>query len=224
MEEENRRKILLELALHRYDEEVERNEAIDNKNKSMVVFLGVMLTIQCTILIRLIELDSIIANREMNVMLVLFISSFVLNFVSLLYFISTLTYLDKLKSSPNIENIMDFGINKRSSEYITHNIIISLNKCVQDNKIVLKEKSIKEKRGLWLMRWGLVVTTNIYNICFSNSSVRLVSMTNEKFDNMDIDDDSGWFSEPSIEYVIEPDDDKKGILETIKDFFKLMFY
>ena len=31
MEEENRGKILLELALHRYDEEVERNEAIDNK-------------------------------------------------------------------------------------------------------------------------------------------------------------------------------------------------
>lgn len=30
-------------------------------------------------------------------------------------------------------------------------------------------------------------------------------MTNEKFDNINVDDDSGWFSEPSIEYVIEPD-------------------
>ena len=56
---------MLDLALHRYDEEVERNEAIDSKNKSMVAFLAVMLTIQCTILIRLIELEAIIASFEM---------------------------------------------------------------------------------------------------------------------------------------------------------------
>ena len=49
------KKLLLELALHRYDEEVQRNELIDSKNKSIVAFLGVMLTIQCTILPRLIE-------------------------------------------------------------------------------------------------------------------------------------------------------------------------
>ncbi|WP_462316700.1 hypothetical protein [Methanobrevibacter sp.] len=54
MNEKNRGIILLELALHRYDEEVERNKATDNKNKSMVAFLAVMLTIQSTILIRLI--------------------------------------------------------------------------------------------------------------------------------------------------------------------------
>lgn len=57
MEEENSGRILLELALHRYDEEVEWNEAIDNKNKSMVAFLGVMLTIQFSILPRLIEFN-----------------------------------------------------------------------------------------------------------------------------------------------------------------------
>lgn len=64
MEDENRGKILLELALHRYDEEVERNEAIDNKNKSMVAFLAVMLTIQCTILIMLIEFDALLKVME----------------------------------------------------------------------------------------------------------------------------------------------------------------
>lgn len=66
---------MLELALHRYDEEVERNEAIDNKNKSMVAFLAVMLTIQCTILIRLIEFDAIIASFEMNVSSIEFVIS-----------------------------------------------------------------------------------------------------------------------------------------------------
>lgn len=159
MEEENRGKILLELALHRYDEEVERNEAIDNKNKSMVAFLAVMLTIQCSILLRLIELNEIITTNEMILLLMLFIISFVLNFLSLLYFISTLTYLDKLKSSPKIDDLVNFGIKKKSSEYLIKNTIISLNKSVKENKAILKEKSVKEKRGILLMRMGLIVTT-----------------------------------------------------------------
>lgn len=41
---------LLDLALHRYDEEERRNKLIDNKNATYVAFLGVMLTIQSTIL------------------------------------------------------------------------------------------------------------------------------------------------------------------------------
>ncbi len=158
MEDKNRGKILLELALHRYDEEVGRNDAIDNKNKSMVAFLAVMLTIQCTILIRLIESDLIILSYG-NVLLGLFVLSFLLNLGSLLFFISTLTYLDKLQSSPKIDDLVDFGINNRSFEYIIHNIIISLNKCVQENNEILNDKGAKEKKGLLLMRVGLIVTT-----------------------------------------------------------------
>lgn len=45
----NNQRLLMDLALHRYDEEVVRNQSIDNKNKSMGAFLAVMLTIQCTI-------------------------------------------------------------------------------------------------------------------------------------------------------------------------------
>ena len=41
-------------------------------------------------------------------------------------------------------------------------------------------------------------------------------------EDIDSDDDSGWFSEPSIEQVIEPDEEEKGILEKIKSFFTLM--
>ncbi len=39
-------KILLKLALHRYDEVNKRNEIIDDKTKSMIAFIGVMLTIE----------------------------------------------------------------------------------------------------------------------------------------------------------------------------------
>ena len=222
MEEENRGKILLELALHRYDEEVERNEAIDNKNKSMVAFLAVMLTIQCSILLRLIELNEIITTNEMILLLLLFIISFVLNFLSLLYFISTLTYLDKLKSSPKIDDLVNFGIKKKSSEYLIKNTIISLNKSVKENKAILKEKSVKEKRGILLMRMGLIVTT-MFIFFIVLIIIWGYVMSNEKNNNIEIDDDSGWFSEPSIEFVIEPDDDEKGIFERIKSFFRLLY-
>ena len=34
---------------------------------------------------------------------------------------------------------------------------------------------------------------------------------------------AGWYSEPNVEFVIEPDDEEKGIFEKIKTFFRLMF-
>lgn len=40
MDDKNSKKLLLDLALYRYDEEVQRNELIDSKNKSIVAFLG----------------------------------------------------------------------------------------------------------------------------------------------------------------------------------------
>lgn len=159
MNEKNSEKLLLDLALHRYDEEVERNMAIDNKNKSMVAFLAVMLTIQCSILLRLIELNGIINTNEMILSLIFFIFAFVLNFLSLLYFISTLTYLDKLKSAPIIDDLVDFGKIKKSSNYLIETMVISLNESVKENKIILAEKSAKEKKGILLMRMGLIVTT-----------------------------------------------------------------
>ena len=48
-------------------------------------------------------------------------------------------------------------------------------------------------------------------------------MPNEKDNTIKIDEESGWFSEPNVEFVIEPDDEKKGIFERIKSFFTLMF-
>ena len=138
----------------------------------MVAFLGVMLTIQCTILIRLIELNMVIESFEMNLLLILFIVSFVLNLLSLFFFISTLTYLDKLQSSPKIDNLVDFDIGKMPVDYMIQNSIVSLKDCVSNNKKVLKEKSSKEKNALLLMRLGLVVTT-IFNMLFNNYYIML---------------------------------------------------
>ena len=75
MKDLNSGKILLDLALHRYDEEVVRNESIDSKNKSIVAFLAVMLTIQCTILPRLIEFKEILSLSEMVIIFSIFLIS-----------------------------------------------------------------------------------------------------------------------------------------------------
>ena len=77
MSDETSEKLLLQLALHRYDEEVQRNELIDSKNKSIVAFLGVMLTIQCTIFPRLLEFREVLSDSEMVVLLVVFIISLI---------------------------------------------------------------------------------------------------------------------------------------------------
>ena len=83
----------MDLALHRYDEEVVRNESIDSKNKSIVEFLGVMLTIQCTILPRLIEFKAILSNLEIIALFSIYIISLVFFLISLMIFMSALNNL-----------------------------------------------------------------------------------------------------------------------------------
>lgn len=76
MDNHGSEKLLLDLALHRYNEEVQRNEIIDSRNKSIVAFLGVMLSIQSTILPTLIEFKEILSSVELVILFGLFISSF----------------------------------------------------------------------------------------------------------------------------------------------------
>ena len=80
--DEDSRRLLLELALHRYDEEVQRNELIDSKNKSIVAFLGVMLTIQCTIFPRLIEFKVMLSSLEMSILVIVFLISLIFYLIS----------------------------------------------------------------------------------------------------------------------------------------------
>ena len=70
---------------------------------------------------------------------------------------------------------------------------------------------------------GLIVTTIFYNIYFNNNHVRLVIMSEDTDKDNPLNFKAGWYSEPNVEYVIEPDDEDKGILESIKEFFRLLF-
>ena len=88
MKDKTSGQLLLDLALHRYDEEVERNELIDSKNRSIVAFLGVMLTIQYTILPRLIEFKQELPDFQTYILFAVFIFSLLFYLASLLVFMS----------------------------------------------------------------------------------------------------------------------------------------
>lgn len=158
MNDYNREKLLLDLALHRYDEEVKRNELIDDKNKSIVAFLGVMLTIQCTILPRLIEFKEILSNLEMNVLLGIFIISLGFYLISLLVFMSALNKLDQIQTVPDIKNLIDLDYHNASSKYVVGYTLINLNQCINDNDEILEKKTSRRHWGLELMKCGLIST------------------------------------------------------------------
>ena len=69
-----------------------------------------------------------------------------------------LNYQENIHSSPKIDDLVNSGVNNQSSKYLIQNTIISLNKSVKENRIILSEKSSKEKYGLLLMKSGLIVT------------------------------------------------------------------
>ena len=164
MNEENSEKLLLDLALHRYDEEVERNDSIDNKNKSMVAFLAVMLTIQCTILPRLIEFRAILSSFEVITIFSIFLISLGFNLASLLVFMSTLNNLNQLRAVSNIDTLLDFELTGSSHDEIVSSTIVSLNNCIEDNDDILDKKNSKGHLGLRLMKYG-VCSTVIFIIC-----------------------------------------------------------
>ncbi|WP_298524702.1 hypothetical protein [uncultured Methanobrevibacter sp.] len=152
------KKLLLELALHRYDEEVQRNELIDSKNKSIVAFLGVMLTIQCTILPRLIEFKEILSNVEMFILVIIFLISLIFYVSSLLVFMSTLNNIDQIGTAPRIDWLIIFWKNNSSFSKIVQNTIISLNEIVEKNDDILEEKNSRGNLGLKLIKGGVIFT------------------------------------------------------------------
>lgn len=58
-------KLLIDLMMHTYDEEVNRNELIDSKNSQMIVLTGTMLTLQATLFTNLLS-QKVLFNTQMN--------------------------------------------------------------------------------------------------------------------------------------------------------------
>lgn len=65
----NRDKLLLELMTHVYEEDEHRNELVDSKNSQMIILSGAMLTLQSTLITKLLIDDvllSMFASKRCN--------------------------------------------------------------------------------------------------------------------------------------------------------------
>ena len=71
---------------------------------------------------------------------------------------STLNNINKIITVPRIDWLIDFGKNHKSLKYIIKNTLISLNKCVDDNDVILDEKNSRGNLGLKLMKCGVSFT------------------------------------------------------------------
>ena len=63
-----RNKLLLKLMTHVYEEDERRNELVDSKNSQMIVLSGAMLTLQSTLISKLL-IDDILLKNDLHVAL-----------------------------------------------------------------------------------------------------------------------------------------------------------
>ena len=117
-----RDKFLLDMMIHKYDEDVQRNELIDSKNSQMIVILGVMITLQSTFFIQLL-VDKILLNCHVVLSWKIFLSiimviSLVLYIMALYFFIGAYAFCDEFSFAPK----SSFLIKKAKSDEDEFNI------------------------------------------------------------------------------------------------------
>ena len=151
--------ILLNLAIHRYDEVNNRNIGVDNKNKSMIGFIGVILTIEITILPQIFNgsLEILLINA-LRALICLEIMSICCYTISIFQFISAITFVSAFQEAPVMSGIISSIENGDDSELIIKKNIVSLQKCIEDNHEIVEDKTKKAKIGFKFFQYGLIST------------------------------------------------------------------
>ena len=151
-------KILLELALHRYDEVNRRNELIDDKNKSMIAFIGVMLTIEFSTMPTFINiLNKTPIKNGARALLFLGIMSTCCYLISIIYFILAVNPENKFEESPLLNELITSGKNDKLEEIVAKNIV-NLKKCVDTNNDLIENKARKSEKGFDFLKYGIILT------------------------------------------------------------------
>ena len=165
-----RDKLLLDLMIHVYDEEVDRNELVDNKNCQMIVLTGVMLTLQATLFTEVL-VNHIILNNGILFSFKLLTSltiviSVILYLYSLNIFINTYAFLpNKFSMCPDNQYLLDKAVNDESEFNAQGEILATMSDAIEDNFQVIQSKVDKGIDGfVWLKR--AVFSTLIVIILF----------------------------------------------------------
>ena len=157
------KEILLNLALHRYDEVNNRNSSVDNKNKSMIGFIGIILTIEITILPQIFNRSSeILLINASRALICLEIMSICCYAISIFYFISAITFVSTFQEAPVMSGIISSIENKDDADLIINKNIVSLQKCIEDNHKIVEDKTKKAKIGFEFFKYGLISTVTFF--------------------------------------------------------------
>ena len=146
-----RDKLLLDLMIHAYDEDVARNDLVDNKNCQMIVLTGVMLTLQATffteLLVNSVLLKEVICYDGKIILSILMIISMVLYICSLFIFINAYAFNEKFGSSPHPRELLDKAINNHPIKKVQGNVLSDFNKTIEYNSDIIEDKVKKGKIG-----------------------------------------------------------------------------
>ncbi len=155
MDEENnfleRDKFLLDMMIHKYDEDVQRNELIDSKNSQMIVIIGVMITLQSTFFIQLL-VDKILLDNQVVLSWKIFLSivmviSLILHIITLYLFIDAYAFCDEFNFAPKSSFLIKKAKSKEKEFEIRKVILANFNKAMHLNREIIETKVDKGKCG-----------------------------------------------------------------------------
>lgn len=155
--------IFTKFIFYYYDEVNNRNISVDNKNKSMIGFIGVILTIEITILPQIFNRSSeILLINASRALICLEIISICCYAISIFYFISAITFVSTFQEAPVMSGIISSIENKEDADLIINKNIVSLQKCIEDNHEIVEDKTKKAKIGFEFFKYGLISTVTFF--------------------------------------------------------------
>lgn len=158
----DRDKLLLDLMIHAYNEELARNELVDSKNNQMIVLVGVMITLQATLFTNLL-INHLLLNEEVLfcsklILSGLIIGSFIFYGISLYYFIEAYAFSKGFKTSPTPKILCDYAEKDSPKFWVQGEMLFTIAKATDENHIEINNKVETGQKGFkWLER-GCFIT------------------------------------------------------------------
>lgn len=144
--------LLLQLLLRNYDEEVARNELIDNKNSQMIVLTGTMLTLQATLFTTGMLNDFVYNKIPVDLrcwILGLFICSLIMSVISMILFIWAYKFVGIFHQSPTANYVKKSYNKKKTKSEIIKKTLTKMPDTINENKKLMTKKVNIANKGFW---------------------------------------------------------------------------
>ena len=151
-----RNKLLLNLIIHAYDENEKRNELVDSKNSQMIVLTGAMLTLQATLIPKLL-VDNIFLNSCVDMSWRIFIVIFMFSSLgfyiyTMILFINAYTFKDNYSMVPNPEFLIECNDDETTADEVIDDMLGFFNNSVIKNNKLILDKVNKGKEGFKFLK------------------------------------------------------------------------